>query len=84
MMLTSLISLVRSVWPDYLLARLFAWAGNEGKSFLGENSCESFYREKICHYAEHLHTQTARKFFAPLFQFSQEFWAEIEKARLKK
>lgn len=65
------------------IARLFAWAGKEGKAFFGLNSCEEFHRERMCHYIEHLHTQTARELFEPLSQFSEYFWSELEKARLK-
>ena len=65
------------------MVRLFAWAGKEGKAFFGPNSCEEFYRERICHYYEHLHTQAARELFKPLFQFSKDFWTELEKSRLK-
>lgn len=65
------------------IARLFAWAGNEGKAFFGLNSCEEFYREKMCHYIEYLHTQTAREQFEPLFKFTEYFWSELEKSRIK-
>jgi uncharacterized protein len=65
------------------IARLFAWAGKEGKAFFGPNSTEEFYRERICHYYEHLHTQTARRLFKPLFQYTVDFWNELEKTRLK-
>lgn len=65
------------------MARLFAWAGKEGRPFFGPNSCEDFYRNRICHYYEHLHTQTARNLFKPLFQYSEDFWSELEKTRLK-
>lgn len=65
------------------MARLFAWAGKEDKAFFGPNSSEEFYRERICHYIEYLYTQTARELFVPLFRFSEYFWSEFEKARLK-
>ena len=65
------------------IARLFAWAGKEGKPFFGLDSCESFYRDRIRHYHKHIHTQTARDFFEPLFLYSESFWAELEKMRLK-
>ncbi|WP_019850669.1 HD domain-containing protein [Desulfitobacterium sp. PCE1] len=66
------------------IARLFAWAGKEGKPFFGPDSCESFYRERISHYHKHLYTETARVLFEPLFLYSENFWSELEKMRLKK
>lgn len=65
------------------IARLFVWLGKEGKPFFGPDSCESFYRERIRHYHEHIHTQTARALFEPLFLYSENFWSELEKMRLK-
>ena len=65
------------------MARLFAWAGKEGKAFFGPHSAEEFYHERVCHYHEYLYTQTARDFFEPLFRFSEDFWSELERARLK-
>lgn len=66
------------------IARLFAWAGKEGKPFFGQNSCESFYRERIRHYHQHIYTQTAREFFEPLFLYCEDFWSDLEKMRLKR
>lgn len=65
------------------MARLFVWAGKEDMAFFGPNSCEEFFRERICHYSEYLYTQTARELFEPLFRFSENFWSEFEKTRLK-
>lgn len=65
------------------IARLFTWAGSEGKALFGLNSCEEFYRVTVCHYIEYLNTQTSRELFMPLFQFSELFWSELEKTRLK-
>lgn len=65
------------------LARLFALAGSNSWNFIGENSCEMYYQERICHYREHLFTDTARRLFEPLFEYMEKFWNELHKQWLK-
>jgi len=65
------------------LARLFTLAGAEGWALVGENSCEEFYRAKICVYREHLFTKSARAYFDPLFLYMEGFWRELHSERLK-
>jgi len=65
------------------LGRLFALGGIEGWPLVGENSCETFYLEKICGYQKHLYTNSAKIYFEPLFKFMEEFWRELHAERLK-
>lgn len=59
------------------IARLFAWAGKEGKPFFGQSSCEEFYLDKIQHYPKFLYTSSAHRYFKPLFEYSEEFWRQL-------
>lgn len=59
------------------LGRLFTLGGVQGWPLVGENSCESFYQEKIRGYHEHLFTKTAVTHFKPLFLYMEEFWQEL-------
>jgi uncharacterized domain HDIG len=65
------------------LGRLFTLAGVQGWPLVGENSCESFYQDKIRGYQKHLFTKAARVHFEPLFCFMEEFWKELHDERLK-
>lgn len=65
------------------LGRLFTLAGVQGWPLVGENSCETFYQEKICGYQEHLFTKAARVCFEPLFLYMEGFWRELHDERLK-
>ena len=65
------------------IARLFSWGGAQGLSFFGRNSCEEFYRQRICHYQEHINTKSAKMYFEPLFSYMENFWDRLESARLK-
>ncbi len=65
------------------LGRLFAMGGVEGWPLVGENSCETFYLEKICGYQNHLYTKAAKDHFEPLFLFMEKFWHELHAERLK-
>jgi len=59
------------------IARLFAWAGKEGKPFFGPNSCEEFYHERVRNYSQHLFTPSAQVYFKPLFDYCEEFWHQL-------
>ncbi|XWX61875.1 HD domain-containing protein [Desulfitobacterium sp. AusDCA] len=63
------------------IARLFTWGGKEGKPFFGPNSCEEFYCERIRNYANHLFTDSAKKYFMPLFEYSEDFWHQLSKLK---
>ncbi|AFQ44585.1 HD domain-containing protein [Desulfosporosinus meridiei] len=65
------------------LGRLFIWAGVQGWTLVGENSCEKFYRERICSYRDHLFTKTAQTFFDPLFLYMEGFWQQLHTERFK-
>ncbi|EGW36121.1 HD domain-containing protein [Desulfosporosinus sp. OT] len=65
------------------LGRLFTLAGVEGWPLVGENSCETFYQEKICGYQKHLFTKAAMVYFEPMFLYMEEFWQELHTERLK-
>jgi len=65
------------------LGRLFALGGVEGWPLVGENSCETFYLDKIRDYQRHLHTKAAIVYFEPLLLFMDEFWRELHAERLK-
>jgi len=60
------------------IARLFILAGTRGWPLWGENSAEQFYRERICHYREHLFTAAARRYFDPLFAYMEDYWAALK------
>ncbi|AFM42047.1 putative domain HDIG-containing protein [Desulfosporosinus acidiphilus SJ4] len=59
------------------LGRLFTLGGVQGWPIMGENSCESFYQERIQGYQEHLFTKTALTYFKPLFLYMEEFWRQL-------
>ncbi|MGC7872406.1 HD domain-containing protein [Desulfosporosinus sp. SYSU MS00001] len=59
------------------LGRLFTLGGVQGWPLVGENSCESFYQEKIRSYHEHLFTKSALNYFKPLFSYMEEFWHKL-------
>lgn len=65
------------------LVRLFTWGGVQGWPLVGENSCETFYLDKIRGYRSHLYTKAAIVYFEPLFCFMEEFWQELHAERLK-
>lgn len=65
------------------LGRLFTWAGVQGWPLVGENSCETFYKERICGYKEHIFTKAAKAYFEPLFLYMEGFWQELHAERLK-
>ncbi|KUO75455.1 MAG: hypothetical protein APF81_12520 [Desulfosporosinus sp. BRH_c37] len=65
------------------LGRLFAWGGIQGWPLVGENSCETFYLEKIRGYQKNLYTKAAQVYFEPLLLFMEKFWRELETERLK-
>lgn len=65
------------------LGRLFAFGGIEGWPLVGENSCETFYLEKIRSYQKNLYTKAAIVHFEPLILFMEEFWRELHAERLK-
>ncbi|ODA41262.1 HD domain-containing protein [Desulfosporosinus sp. BG] len=65
------------------LGRLFTLAGVEGWPLVGENSCETFYQEKICGYQKHLFTKAAMVYFKPMFLYMEGFWQELNAERLK-
>ena len=65
------------------LGRLFTLAGVQGWPLVGENSCETFYQEKICGYQKHLFTKTAIAYFEPMFLYMEGFWQELHAERLK-
>jgi uncharacterized protein len=59
------------------LGRLFTLGGVQGWPLIGEGSCESFYKERIRGYHNHLFTKTALTYFTPLFQYMEEFWRQL-------
>lgn len=63
------------------IARLFTWGGKEGKPLFGPNSCEEFYRERICNYPNHLFTESAKRYFEPLFEYCEDFWNQLSKLK---
>lgn len=65
------------------LGRLFALGGVQGWPLVGENSCETFYLEKIRGYQKHLFTKAAIVYFEPLLLFMEEFWRRLHAERLK-
>ena len=65
------------------LGRLFTLGGVQGWPLVGENSCETFYLEKIRGYQKHLYTKTAIVYFEPLLLFMEEFWRALHAERLK-
>ncbi|TGE32321.1 HD domain-containing protein [Desulfosporosinus sp. Sb-LF] len=66
------------------LGRLFTMAGVQGWPLVGENSCETFYQEKIRGYHEHLFTKAAITYFEPMFLYMEGFWQELHaEQRLK-
>lgn len=65
------------------LGRLFTLAGVEGWPLVGENSCESFFQEKIKGYQTHLFTDSAREYFEPLYLYMESFWQQLHSERLK-
>lgn len=65
------------------LGRLFTLGGVQGWPLVGENSCETFYLEKIRGYQKHLYTKTAIVYFEPLLLFMEEFWRALHTERLK-
>jgi len=65
------------------LGRLFILGGVQGWPLVGENSCETFYLEKIRGYQEHLYTKTASVYFEPLLLFMEDFWRRLHAERLK-
>lgn len=64
------------------LGRLFTLGGVHGWPLVGENSCETFYQERILGYKEHLYTNTAIKYFEPLLVYMEGFWRELHAERL--
>jgi len=65
------------------LVRLFTLGGVQGWPLVGENSCETFYQEKIRGYQKHVNTTAAKVYFEPLLGFMEEFWQELHAERLK-
>ncbi|MDR3602751.1 MAG: HD domain-containing protein [Desulfosporosinus sp.] len=65
------------------LGRLFTMAGVQGWPLIGENSCETFYQEKICSYHNYLFTKSALAYFEPRFLYMEQFWQELHAERLK-
>jgi len=65
------------------IGRLFTLAGVHGWPLVGENSCETFYQEKICGYQKHLFTKAAIPYFEPMFLYMERFWQELHAERLK-
>jgi uncharacterized protein len=65
------------------LGRLFTLGGVQGWPLVGENSCETFYLEKIRGYQKHLYTKAAIVYFEPLLLFMEEFWRGLHAERLK-
>ena len=65
------------------LGRLFVLGGVQGWPLVGENSCETFYLEKIRGYQKHLYTKAAIVYFEPLLLFMEEFWRVLHAERLK-
>ena len=65
------------------LGRLFTLGGVQGWPLVGEDSCETFYLEKIRGYQKHLYTKSAIVYFEPLLLFMEEFWRRLHAERLK-
>ena len=65
------------------LGRLFVMGGLQGWPLVGENSCETFYLDKIRGYQNYLYTKSAIVYFEPLLLFMEEFWRELHAERLK-
>ena len=65
------------------LGRLFTLGGVQGWPLVGENSCETFYLEKIRGYQKHLFTRAAIPYFEPLLLFMEDFWSRLHEERLK-
>lgn len=65
------------------LGRLFTWAGLQGWTLVGENSCEKFYQERIRGYRDHLFTKSAKAYFDPLFLYMEGFWQQLHAERFK-
>ena len=65
------------------LARLFTLGGVQGWPLVGENSCETFYLDKIRGYQNHLYTKAAIAYFEPLLLLMEEFWRGLHAERLK-
>lgn len=64
------------------LGRLFTMGGVHGWSLVGENSCETFYQERIQGYKEHLFTEAGIKYFEPRLLYMEEFWRVLHAERL--
>ena len=65
------------------LGRLFTMGGVQGWPLVGENSCETFYLEKIRGYQKHLFTKSAIPYFDPMFRYMEEFWFQLHAERLR-
>lgn len=65
------------------LARLFAYGSFQGWPLVGENSCESFFRERIKRYDENLATASAKRYFTPLLNYMEDFWLKFHAQWLK-
>ncbi|CAA7601151.1 HD/PDEase domain protein [Acididesulfobacillus acetoxydans] len=65
------------------LARLFAYGSFRGWPLEGENSCESFYRERIRGYYANLGTEAGKRHFAPLLAYMEDFWQKFHTQGLK-
>jgi len=65
------------------MGRLFTLGGVQGWPLVGENSCETFYVDKICGYQNHIYTKAAKVYFEPLFLFTEDFWRALHAERLK-
>ncbi len=65
------------------LVRLFTLGGIQGWPLVGENSCETFYQEKIRGYKTHIYTDAAKVYFEPMLLFMEEFWQQLNAERLK-
>jgi len=59
------------------LGRLFILGGVQGWPLVGENSCETYYQDRICNYQKHLFTKSALAYFKPMFLYMEEFWQEL-------
>ena len=65
------------------LGRLFTIAGVQGWPLVGENSCESFYQDKLKDYKKHLYTDSAKEYFRPLYLYMEGFWQQLHAERFK-
>jgi len=65
------------------LGRLFTMGGVLGWPLVGDNSCETFYLEKIRGYQKHLYTKSAIPYFEPMFRYTEEFWNALHAERLR-